>query len=198
MNTTLDFYNSMAADFVEGTIHADVESLRQSFLKYIKQGAAILDLGCGSGRDSKYFLDKGYSVTAADGSAELCKLASVYIGRDVAQITFEKLDYDQMFDGVWACASLLHVPFLQLPSIFGRISRALKPGGYLYVSFKYGTFEGERNGRYFTDLTEDRLAIIISQHEELEIREMAVSNDVREDRHDEKWINAIINKRSEE
>lgn len=198
MNTTLDFYNSMAADFVQGTIHADVESLRQSFLKYLPQGAAILDLGCGSGRDSKYFLDKGYNVTAVDGSAELCKMASAFIGREVAQITFDKLEDNQMFDGVWACASLLHVPYAQLPSIFSRISRALKPGGYLYVSFKYGTFEGERNGRHFTDLTEDRLTILISQHEELEIKEMAISNDVREDRHSEKWINAIIKKRSEE
>lgn len=198
MNTTLDFYNSMAADFVQGTIHADVESLRQSFLKYLPQGAAVLDLGCGSGRDSKYFLDKGYNVTAVDGSAELCKMASAFIGREVAQITFDKLEDYQMFDGVWACASLLHVPYPQLPSIFSRISRALKPGGYLYVSFKYGTFEGERNGRHFTDLTEDRLTILISQHEELEIKEMAISNDVREDRHSEKWINAIIKKRSVE
>jgi SAM-dependent methyltransferase len=197
MDITLDFYNSMAADFVQGTIHADVEQLRQSFLKYLPLGAAILDLGCGSGRDSKYFLDKGYSVTAIDGSAELCKLASAFIGREVARITFDKLDYIQMFDGVWACASLLHVPCVQLPSIFAKISRAIKPGGYLYVSFKYGEFEGERNGRYFTDLTEDRLVHIISQHKELEIKEMAVSNDVREDRHDEKWINAIIMKRPE-
>ena len=195
MDTTLDFYNGMAADFVRGTIHADVETLRQSFLKYLKHGAAILDLGCGSGRDSKYFLEKGYAVTAADGSAELCKLASAYIGRDVALITFDKLDYDHEFDGVWACASLLHVPSIQLQSIFGKISRSLNPGGYLYVSFKYGTFEGERNGRYFTDLTEERLACIISYHEELEIIEMAISDDVREDRRDEKWINAIVRKR---
>jgi SAM-dependent methyltransferase len=198
MDTTLEFYNGMAADFAKGTIHADVESLRQSFLKYLPQGAAILDLGCGSGRDSRYFLDKGYSVTAIDGSAELCKLASAYIGREVIQITFDKLDYHQMFDGIWACASLLHVPAQQLSSIFGRISRSLKPGGHLYVSFKYGTFEGERNGRYFTDLTEDRLAGIISHHEELELKEMAISNDVREDRQNEKWINAIIRKKTEE
>jgi SAM-dependent methyltransferase len=198
MDTTLAFYNSMAADFVQGTIHADVESLRQSFLKYLPQGAAILDLGCGSGRDSKHFIEKGYSVTAVDGSAELCKLASAFIGREVIQITFDRLDYHQIFDGVWACASLLHVPSQQLPSIFGRISRSLKPGGYLYVSFKYGSFEGERNGRYFTDLTEDRLAGMISDHEELEIIEMAISNDVREDRQDEKWINAIIRKRLED
>ncbi len=197
MNTTLDFYNSMAADFVQGTIHADVELLLQSFMKYLKQGAAILDLGCGSGRDSKYFLDKGYAVTAIDGSAELCKMASAFIGREVAQITFDKIDYYQMFDGVWACASLLHVPSLQLPSVFVRISRSLKPGGYLYVSFKYGAFEGERNGRYFTDLSEEKLTGIISHHKELEIKEMAVSNDVREGRQDEKWINAIIRKRPE-
>lgn len=198
MDTTLEFYNSMAADFVQGTLYADVEPLRQSFLKYLKHGAAILDLGCGSGRDSKYFLEKGYSVTAADGSAELCKLASEFIGREVVQITFDRLDYDRMFDGIWACASLLHVPSTQLPAIFGKISRSLKPGGYLYVSFKYGIFEGERNGRYFTDLTEESLAGIISRYKELEIKEMAISNDVREDRHDEKWINAIIWKRLHE
>jgi SAM-dependent methyltransferase len=195
MNTTLAFYNSIAADFVQGTIHADVETLRQWFLKYLPLGAAILDLGCGSGRDSKYFLDIGYSVTAADGSLELCKFASAFIGQNVDLITFDELDYYQMFDGIWACASLLHVPFVQLSAIFEKISRALRPGGYLYVSFKYGSFEGERNGRYFTDLTEERLSDIISHHEELEIKEMTISNDVREDRRDEKWINAIIKKR---
>ncbi len=194
MDNTLHYYDTIASDFVQGTVHVNIESLHQLFLKYLPQGAIICDLGCGSGRDSKYFLEHGYSVVALDGSTELCKMASAYIGQEVRNITFDQIDYHESFDGVWACASLLHVPSRHLPSIFEKIARSLKPGGYLYVSFKYGTFEGERNGRYFTDLTEDVLAGIIRQIEELQIMEAVVGNDVREGRQHEKWLNAVIRK----
>ena len=194
MDNTLHYYDAIASDFVQGTVHVNMESLYQLFLKYLPQGAAICDLGCGSGRDSKHFLEKGYTVAAIDGSAELCKIASAYIGREVRNITFDQIDYHEVFDGIWACASLLHVSSLQLPSIFEKIARSLKSGGYLYVSFKYGTFEGERNGRHFTDLTEDGLAGIIRQINDLQIIETAVGNDMREGRQQEKWLNAILKK----
>jgi hypothetical protein len=83
------------------------------------------------------------------------------------------------------------VPYDELTGIFKKITKALKPGGYLYASFKYGDFEGERNGRYFTDLTEERLAALIEPVAGLEIVETFVTGDVRDGRGGEKWLNVI-------
>lgn len=155
------------------------------------KSAHILDLGCGSGRDAKAFLDAGYQVTAIDGSPSCCQLAAAYIGQPVLCQTFDELDFDAAFDGIWACASLLHLPYAELPGVFERIARALRPGGYLYASFKYGDFEGERNGRYFTDLDEERLAALLEPVAGLTILETFVTGDVRDGREGEKWLNVI-------
>ena len=105
--------------------------------------------------------------------------------------TFAELDFDAAFDGVWACASLLHVPYAELTDIFGKVARALRPGGFLYASFKYGDFEGERNGRYFTDLDEERLAALIEPVAGLAIVETFITGDVRDGRRDEHWLNVV-------
>lgn len=193
-NKTLHYYNETAQAFVRGTIDADLSALHQRFLARLPIQAHILDLGCGSGRDAKAFLDAGYQVTALDGSEACCQLAEAYIGQPVLCQTFDELDFENVFDGVWACASLLHLPYAELTSVFERIARALRPGGYLYASFKYGDFEGERNGRYFTDLTEERLAAVIEPVVGLEIVETFVTGDVREGRGDERWLNVIGSK----
>jgi SAM-dependent methyltransferase len=190
-NKTLQYYNETAQTFVQGTIDADLRKLHRRFLRLLPIQAHILDLGCGSGRDSKAFLDAGYQVTAIDGSVGCCHLAGEYIGQPVLCQTFAELDFDQAFDGVWACASLLHVPYAELTDIFRKVARALRPGGYLYASFKYGDFEGERNGRYFTDLDEERLAALIEPVVGLEIVETFVTGDVRDGRGGEKWLNVI-------
>ena len=190
-NKTLQYYNQTAQTFVQGTIAADLGKLHRRFLKLLPVQAHILDLGCGSGRDAKAFLDAGYQVTAIDGSEGCCKLAGDYIGQPVLCQTFEGLDFDAAFDGVWACASLLHLPYAELPGVFERIARALRPGGYLYASFKYGDFEGDRNGRYFTDLDEERLAAVLEPVAGLEIVETFVTGDVRDGRGGEMWLNVI-------
>lgn len=190
-NKTLHYYNETAQAFVRGTIDADLSALHQRFLARLPEHGHILDLGCGSGRDAKAFLDAGYQVTALDGSAACCKLAEVYIGQPVLCQTFDQLDFDAAFDGVWACASLLHLPYVELTDIFEKIARALRPGGYLYASFKYGDFEGERNGRYFTDLDEGRLAAVLETVAGLTVVETFVTGDVREGRGDERWLNVV-------
>lgn len=194
-NKTLQYYNETAPTFVQGTIDADLRKLHRRFLRLLPIHAHILDLGCGSGRDAKAFLDAGYQVTAIDGSAGCCKLAGDYIGQPVLCQTFDELDFDAAFDGVWACASLLHVPYAELTGIFRKVARALRPGGYLYASFKYGDFEGERNGRYFTDLDEERLAAVMQPVAGLTIVETFVTGDVRDGRGGEKWLNVIGERR---
>lgn len=194
-NKTINYYNNNASAFTSDTIAVDFDEKQNVLLKYLAPGAHILDFGCGSGRDSKAFLQKGYKVTAMDGSIEMCKIASDYIGQEVINQTFQELNEVEAFDAVWACASILHVPSAELPQVIGNIERALKPGGYFYVSFKYGDFEGERNGRYFTNLTEQSLGELLKPFAQLELLETSITPDVRAGRGDEMWLNAIVKKK---
>lgn len=192
MKKTIDYYNSNADDFYESTVNADMSAQYNMFEKRLYAGACILDCGCGSGRDTKYFLEQGYEVTAIDGSEELCKKASELTGVEVRNLFFQDIDYENEFDGVWACASLLHVEKDDLPEVLRRICRAMKDSGILYVSFKYGDYSGERNGRFFTDMNEDSFEKLIKGIPEFSIQEVEISNDVRPGREDEKWLNVIV------
>ncbi|WP_197061746.1 class I SAM-dependent methyltransferase [Ureibacillus manganicus] len=194
-NKTINYYNQNASAFTSDTVAVDFDEKQNVLLKYLAPGAHILDFGCGSGRDSKAFLEKGYKVTAMDGSSELCKIASEYIGQDVQCKKFHELDEVEAFDAVWACASILHVPSVELPQVIENIERALKSGGYFYVSFKYGDFEGERNGRYFTNQNEKSLRELLEPFTQLELLETSVTPDVRAGRGDEMWLNAIVRKK---
>lgn len=157
-------------------------------------GADILDFGCGSGRDTKYFLDKGYRVEATDGSGELCRLAGDYTGIHVKQMLFEELDEDDKYHGIWACSSILHLGKSALKDVLTKMSAALKANGVIYTSFKYGVFEGERNGRYFTDFTLELFEQYIQDISELQIEEYWITDDVRPGRSEEKWLNLILRK----
>ena len=192
--STLNYYSEHAQEFTSGTVSVDFSTTQNRFLKHLAPGSTILDFGCGSGRDSKYFLDYGYKVQAVDGCQELCKLASNYTGLQVKQMLFQELEAVAQYDGIWACASILHVPKAELGDVLQRMARALKDGGYAYASFKYGDFEGERNGRYFTDLTEASFGQLLKKIPELEIVDQWISSDVREGRSNEKWLNAIVRK----
>ena len=191
-STTIDYYNNWAEEYYRDTVDVDMSELYHSFEKYIGENAHILDCGCGSGRDTKHFLDEGFKVTAIDGSAELCKEASELTGTNVYNMVFQDIDFEDVFDGVWACASLLHVPIEELPEIFCKLKEALVDRGIIYASFKYGDFEGERNGRFYTDLTEESLKEVISEVEELSIQDLFITNDNKTDHSEEKWLNVIL------
>lgn len=192
MNTTISYYNQNAKDFIANTKNADMTPLYEKFITYLPTNSMLLDCGCGSGRDTKYFIQHGYNVTALDASQVLCQMAHEITGHKILCMTFSQIQWENKFDGVWACASLLHLSKQELPDIFYKIAKALKIGGYLYCSFKYGNYEGERNGRYFTDLTEKTLrdATIISR---LKTIEQWQTEDVRPERK-EKWLNTILKK----
>ena len=147
----MKYYSEHYREYIEDTKDADMSTLYLLFEKYLnKDTSKILDLGFGSGRDSLYFLSKGYDVVSVDPTQEFCKYGED-IGLNVRCIGAEKLDYNNVFDGIWACASLLHVDSQILNEMFKKCSNALKTGGIFYCSFKYGDFEGIRNGRYFVD-----------------------------------------------
>ncbi|SCP97314.1 class I SAM-dependent methyltransferase [Anaerobium acetethylicum] len=194
MINTIEYYEKNAKKFAEGTSSVDFMKTQNRFLTKLKNGSAILDFGCGSGRDTKYFLDQGFHVEATDGSKELCKLASEYTGIKVRQLLFNELDEKNEYDGIWACSSILHLSKEELKPVLNRMKDALKADGIIYTSFKYGTFEGERNGRYFTDMTEESFADLISGIDGLKIEEQWISSDVRPGRGEEKWLNLILRK----
>lgn len=195
MQNTLTYYNQNAAQFYTGTVSVDFTAIRQRFLSYLPSPAVILDFGCGSGRDTKAFLDQGYQVEAIDGSEELCKLATQYTGILVHHMFFQELDTKEKYDGIWACSSILHLPKDELADVMRKMTIALKPNGIIYTSFKYGTFSGERNGRYFTDMTEAAFADFISNIEALQVEEQWISSDVRPGRGEERWLNLILRKK---
>ena len=191
---TLEYYDRNHETFISGTVDANMKDTRSRFAACLPTGGTILDFGCGSGRDTKAFLNMGFSVEATDGSEELCALASDYTGICVRCELFEELDACGKYDGIWACASILHLPREELADVLRKIFTALKPGGVLYTSFKYGDFEGMRNGRYFTCFTEKSLAVFWENVKGLQIFDRWITEDVRPDRKDEKWINLLARK----
>ena len=195
MNNTLQYYNEHADSFTADTQTSDMTERYAPFLSRVKPGGHILDLGCGSGRDSAQFLARGYKVTSVDGSEELCRIAEAHTGQKVYHMLFDEIIWQNQFDGVWACASLLHCTMEDLPGILQKVSDSLKPGGVLYLSFKYGDFAGWRNGRYFTNLTEQTLQKLINTVPELHLETMWITGDVRPGREHELWLNAIARKR---
>lgn len=192
-NKTLDYYNKNADNFVSNTISVDFKRTQDKFLDKL-QGKRILDFGCGSGRDTKYFLEKGYEVDAVDGSEELCKAASKYTGIQVRQMLFQELIEQNRYDGIWACSSILHLSKDELRIVFPKMLDALCSNGIIYTSFKYGEFEGERNGRFFTDFTIETFSEFISDIDNIKMEEDWITGDVRSGRGEEKWLNLILRK----
>ncbi|MBQ8068377.1 MAG: class I SAM-dependent methyltransferase [Solobacterium sp.] len=193
-NRTLDYYNQNSQSFTGTTLDVEFSEIQDTFLSYLQEGAYILDFGCGSGRDTRYFLKKGYRVDAMDGSEEMVKIASANTGIEVKHMLFGELNETEKYDGIFACASILHVKLEALPDIMTRMYKALKNGGVIYVSFKYGDFEGERNGRYFTDMNEERFNDLLKEVPAMEILKETITSDVRPGRADEKWLNVFLRK----
>lgn len=194
-NSTLGYYDNHADEFYKSTVNVQFSTMQECFLEKLKKGSYILDFGCGSGRDTKYFLEKGCNVDAMDGSKELCKLASEYTGIEVKNMFFQELVEVDKYDGIWACSSILHLPIDELDKVMRKMVVALKENGIIYTSFKYGTFAGERNGRFFTDMTEETFADFLSRIDGLEVEEQWITSDVRPGRGEEKWLNLILRKR---
>ena len=195
IDKTLKYYNENAQSFASGTVSVKFTEVQDKFLEKLNPGAYILDFGCGAGRDTKYFLSRGYQVDAVDGSEQLCRIASEYTGIKVRQMLFQELDEKEKYDGIWACASILHLPKKQLREVLENMYAALKSEGWIYTSFKYGEFEGERNGRYFTDFTTDTFKDFIHDMHGLKIEEQWITGDVRPGRGEEKWLNLLLQKK---
>jgi 2-polyprenyl-3-methyl-5-hydroxy-6-metoxy-1,4-benzoquinol methylase len=191
---TLSYYEANAERFFYNTRDVDMDSIYEPFLSLLPPGAHILDAGCGSGRDSRAFLERGHEVTALDASEAMVKLASQHIGRPVLHMSFDQVRFREHFDGIWACASLLHVPKLSLPKVLERLSKALKAGGVMYASFKYGEEEVVRNGRLFSDYSEDSFPRLLETRPEMKLFRLWRTTDLRPECSDTVWLNVLLRK----
>lgn len=190
---SIEYYEQNAVEYFEHTVDINMQELWDAFTGLLPEGGSILDLGCGSGRDSAYFISCGFDVTAMDASREMCDLASIHIGQDVLQLSFEEMDFNEVFDGIWACASLLHVPDDEIEDIFSKAVNSLKINGILFMSFRYGDFEGERNGRYYKDYRTKALKELIGRNENMQLIEVQKCADARPDV-ETIWIYALARK----
>ena len=191
-DTTTGYYSENAPVFFADTVAVAMDPLYARFLPHIPPGGHILDAGCGSGRDTLAFLERGYRVTAFDASPSLASLAERHTGQPVRVLRLQDLEWSQTFDGIWACASLLHVPAAELPEVMGRLAGALRPGGVLYASFKYGHGERERQWRRFTDLDVAGLRALLAQVPGLTEPETWISQALRPGRAAERWLNTLL------
>lgn len=194
MNKTLDYYNRNAKEYTSNTLDVRFTEMEDIFLSYLPQNSWILDFGCGSGRDTKYFLLKGFHVEAIDGSRQMCEIASKNTGIKIKQMKFEELSEEKKYNGIWACASILHVEKARLKMVFQKMRFALKDNGIIYTCFKYGNFEGERNGRYFTDFTEESFQEFLKDEAKFQVKRIWKTQDVRKEMEDVTWLNIILSK----
>jgi SAM-dependent methyltransferase len=151
---SIAYYNKNSKEFFERTINADLQEVYQKFLSHVPERGRILDAGCGVGRDSKFFLSKGYDVVPFDGSVEMVRLTSDLLGQPALHMLFQNINFSNEFNAIWANASLLHIPYENLRGIIQGFYKSLLPSGILYASFKYGTSMRQVEDRFFFDMNE--------------------------------------------
>lgn len=191
---SIDYYNKYSKIYFENTVNLNMTPILNRFLSLLPDGASILDLGCGAGRDAAYMLEHDYDVTLLDGSEEMCALAEIHTDHEVLNMKFEDLDFDEVFDGVWACASLLHVEQSEMPYILGKIREALVPQGIFYMSVKKGDFQGYRNERFFADFKKHELKDLFAKVRGFEILDIWQTEDVRSNKSEQAWLNVLAKK----
>jgi len=162
-SATEEYYETQARSFFDRTVSKEMEPHRKRFLDHLSKGARILDAGCGSGRDTLAFLEAGYPVVAFGASQELVRLSSELTRQKTLQLRFQEIDFSNEFDGVWANASLLHVPYSEFRAVLQRLHTALTPGGVLYASFKKGDQFRNAGGREFYDQNDQTLSPLIER-----------------------------------
>jgi SAM-dependent methyltransferase len=194
MNTTIEYFDEKAERCFVDAFTITERTNQDRFLAELPTGGSILDLGCGSGRDTAYFREKGFTVTPTDGSAHMCELASDYLGTPVRVQEFNQLDDVALYDGIFASASIMHLEYDRLVELMPKLVRALKLGGVLYVSFKYGDTDGYLGKRYYTYMTEERFAALAATVPELEVMRVGIFGNEHPGQPDFRWLWALLRK----
>ncbi|MDG1369254.1 MAG: class I SAM-dependent methyltransferase [Paracoccaceae bacterium] len=194
----IQFYDTNAEQFLNDTRAVDMTVLRNQFLAALPQSPAdtmrILDAGTGSGRDALAFRRAGYRVAAFDASLAMVEAAKDFAELPVRHLRFEDFYWSHPFEGIWACASLLHVVREDLSEVMRRLTDHLVTDGILYASFKLGTGERQEDGRHFTDMNEETLSSLLDEYPALQQVEIWRSLDGRPDRKEDIWLNVLLRK----
>ena len=193
-DSTIDYYNRLSREFSARTREIDMSALYEPFLALIPENGYILDAGCGSGRDSKAFLDRGYRVMSIDGSRAMAEITSGLTGQQAYTMRFQEVNFREEFDAIWACGSLLHVPRHDMRGVLEKLATALKPNGAMYMSFKTGQQDEIRDGRLFTNYTEAAMRKMLAQVGGMEILTIWTTPDIREDANRPDWLNILLQK----
>ena len=189
---SVDYYNNNSESFIKDTRNIDMKKNYEVFLANVPDRGLILDAGCGSGRDSLIFQKLGYRVDAFDGSSSMVSEAKKLTGLNIELSTFEDFEFNRFYNGIWACASLLHVRRVNLVSILTRLSEGLISGGVLYSSFKYGNNERLNGERYFNDINEHVLKAYVDTVPNISVMQTWVTGNRRTNDNDEKWLNSLL------
>lgn len=188
---TIQYYNRNARNFFDSTVNRDLTVLYTPFLSNLALGDYILDAGCGSGRDSKAFLKRGYRVKAIDASSSLIRMATTFIGQKCEVRRFDKIGYKSQFDGIWACASLLHIPKPEIALVLKRLVIALKPRGLLFISMKKGKGDGFVNGRYFSLYSRGEIVSLVSNVSQLKLLTVWETRSSTSFPKQQSWLNCL-------
>jgi len=192
MNSTIDYYQNKAQEYAAETLNISMHEAYRKFFRYACADGKLLDIGCGSGRDSVYFIKQGYEVVATEPTPALCDIASANTGLNVLNTTFQTLNFNDEFDGIWCCASLLHVPRVELPPVINNLVQSLKQNGVLYISVKKGNGEQDIAGRHFTFFTEHNLADAVLRHSNMSLVDAWQNSDYRSGESNTCWLNFIF------
>jgi SAM-dependent methyltransferase len=169
-NKSIDYYNQHAEEYASRTLFMELSDLYLPFREYVPRGGRILDAGCGAGRDTRYFIEHGYIVISFDGSAELVRKCQEYPHAYCVRLLFSEVTFKEEFDGIWACASVLHIPEPEAKDAMRRLTTALKPGGAMLVSLKHGKGSGpDSSGRFFQYYDEQSAEDIFKDDPRLEL-----------------------------
>lgn len=187
-----NYYESNAERYAAETFSADMLKQYQRFLPLLKKGAKILDVGSGSGRDACYFQKQGYQATALEPSKNLCReIRKVFSGEIVCS---DIQDYRpaERYDGIWACASLIHLQEEEILCFFKKIDMYLNDNGIVYVSGKSGISTGEvEDGRFFLEFTEQLVEKILTVNKQLQLEQLWYTEDVS-GRRGFRWLNVVL------
>lgn len=179
-NSTINYYDLNAQKYAESTVNVEVSEQIKNFCSQLSPNSKILDIGCGSGRDSLYFINNGFKVCPIDASNELAKIASELIQQEVTVCKIEEFKKENEFDAIWAMASLLHLKKIDLPIALNNCVQSFKKDqqGLLFASFKVGNGESyDENGRFFSYYQPEELKSILESTEYFDKIEYQINKD---------------------
>lgn len=194
---SIDYYDRYAVPYYEETVELSMEEQLQRFVELLPESADVLDLGCGSGRDTVFLEEEGCVVTAMDGSERMCELASIHTGKDVLHLRAEDMEFDDVFHGIWACAILGHFTPGEVRKVMQKILYALKDDGILYFSVCKGDRNGNYNGRYYYDYDREALNHLLDSFSNIKVLDIWKTSDIRADKNS-RWFNVLLKKVKED